>query len=211
MHKNTQVMHFHLTPQDTEFDNTSVDTSTTKKNRKETQYTMSVTREMVARQRGRILRTYTSDQKGQDIKDEDVIRAWNGIGYTQDEQDHFKDTHRSEQPTYGNCILCRSAGPVGKECACDACLPRYQVIGVTHDWNSDTIIDAEYYAKMFGASVEVAKADRFITWLQSPYRRITETQLRSMLRTKHKDDEAAYKKEHDKTMIGLWREPWYED
>jgi hypothetical protein len=63
---------------------------------------------------------YTDDQKGKDIRDEDVVRVSNGkwIAQHSTETGSWKEKSTGRCPTYGTCSFCFKAGPTGKKCVC---------------------------------------------------------------------------------------------
>jgi hypothetical protein len=68
----------------------------------------------------RIIVGYTDDQKGKDIRDEDVVRVSNGKWIVQHstETGSWKEKSTGRCPTYGTCSFCFKAGPTGKKCVC---------------------------------------------------------------------------------------------
>ena len=63
-----------------------------------------------------INRNYTPDQRGQDIRDEDVLRPsnhkWTGPG----EINNMRVRSTDRCPTYGSCLKCFRSGPYGRLC-----------------------------------------------------------------------------------------------
>ena len=117
----------------------------------------------------RIVVNYTDDQEGLPIRDEDVIRAENGMWYTEEEERKFKNKSRAHCPTYGNCLNCLKCGPVGKTCnECDSIFAEYFIAFI---WTRDgysRIADAEYVARVVGKGSEIALADRYYLWHEEP-------------------------------------------
>jgi hypothetical protein len=68
----------------------------------------------------RIIVGYTDDQKGKDIRDEDVVRVSNGkwIAQCSAKTGTWKEKSMGRCPTYGTCDFCFKAGPTGKKCVC---------------------------------------------------------------------------------------------
>ena len=64
-----------------------------------------------------IVRNYTEDQAGMDIRKEDVVQARNGWYYTSQEIETWKVKNTQDMPTYGNCGRCGQGGPIGSECS----------------------------------------------------------------------------------------------
>ena len=112
---------------------------------------------------------YTDDQAGLPIKEEDTIRARNGVWYTQEECSDFRNKSFLRCPTYGNCNRCWVAGPVNKFCRlCNKPDCGYAIVMVPdYRWGT-RIIDAEYLSKLFGQDIhnEVAIADRKESWIR---------------------------------------------
>ena len=114
-----------------------------------------------------IVVSYTPDQAGQPIRDEDIIRADNGMFFTQDEIAHFRDGSRMRCPTYGTCTGCWKAGPVGKRCNdCDDDHIGFKVvfIGV----GTGRTVDSEFIARFFNKGIEQALADRLDICISAP-------------------------------------------
>ena len=113
-----------------------------------------------------ILRGYTEDQAGQDIRAEDVIQADNLVWYTWAKRKAWKEKTTAGVPTYGNCTDCYWGGPVGMVCThCkgkDEKKPTYQVLQV-----GDKLLDSRWVTKFFKKGHEVAKADRKHRWLRT--------------------------------------------
>jgi hypothetical protein len=65
----------------------------------------------------RIIVGYTDDQKGKDIRDEDVVRVSNRkwIAQHSTKTGSWKEKSTGRCPTYGTCSFCFKAGPTGKE------------------------------------------------------------------------------------------------
>ena len=57
-----------------------------------------------------IVRNYTEDQAGMDIRKEDVVQARNGWYYTSQEIETWKVKNTQDMPTYGNCRRCGQGG-----------------------------------------------------------------------------------------------------
>ena len=101
----------------------------------------------------------TPDQAGQPIRDEDIIRADNGMFFTQDEIAHFRDRSRMICPTYGTCTGCWKAGPVGKRCNdCDDDNIGFKVVKLIGGMGR--IADSEFIARFFNKGIEQVLADR---------------------------------------------------
>ena len=120
---------------------------------------------------------YTSDQKGHPIRDEDTIRAANGIWYTQAEIKAFRNKSTAWCPTYGNCPYCYRMGPVGGGCSNCRHRRNFEIISYAnryHDNEASTtnqrIIDAHYITSLMEAPTEFAVPDADCTyeWLSTP-------------------------------------------
>ena len=61
-----------------------------------------------------IVRYYTEDQAGMDIRKEDVLQAKNGMYYTPQEIEAWKVKNMQ---MYGNCERCCRSGPIGTKCS----------------------------------------------------------------------------------------------
>ena len=111
----------------------------------------------------RIIKAYTDDQEGKDIRDEDVLRPSNGR-YTKQGSPETKTWEQKSTgrcPTYGTCTFCFKAGPAGKKCLCTN--GEYLIL-----FYRSHIIDSITFGEMFGEELEVAKADRMQNWLRTP-------------------------------------------
>jgi hypothetical protein len=111
----------------------------------------------------RIIVGYTDDQKGKDIRDEDVVRVSNGkwIAQHSTETGNWKEKSTGRCPTYGTCDFCFKAGPTGKKCVCTD--GRYKILFYRRH-----IIDSIKIAELFEEELEVAKADRMQNWIMTP-------------------------------------------
>ena len=118
----------------------------------------------------RIIKSYTEDQAGQDIRPEDVVRPTNHcwcIGGN-DINEHgrcWTQKSRARRPTYGSCIVCMDAGPVGQTClkCTEECTENgqravYWMIGRGEEPRM-MILDSLHLAQMFWAETVIANAD----------------------------------------------------
>ena len=131
-----------------------------------------------------IVVSYTPDQAGQPIRDEDIIRADNGMFFTQDEIAHFRDRSRMTCPTYGTCTGCWKAGPVGKRCNdCDDDNVGFKVvfIGV----GIGRIVDSEFIARFFNKGIEQALADRLDICIRTPSQEKQRSDFHDEIHRKH--------------------------
>jgi hypothetical protein len=112
----------------------------------------------------RIIVGYTNDQKGKDIRDEDVVRISNGrwIAQHSTETGTWKEKSTGRCPTYRTCSFCFKAGPTGrKKCVCTD--GRYKILFYRYH-----IIDSIKIAELLEEELEVAKADRMQNWIMTP-------------------------------------------
>lgn len=116
-----------------------------------------------------IVKGYTEDQRGQDIRDQDVIRAANGKWFTFDECLHFKEKSFQRAPTYGTCPRCWMSGPLNLFCR--ECMEKrtggrpihgFVVMKLTHgcDGKGHKIMDSVTLATWLKKGHQVAKVDR---------------------------------------------------
>jgi hypothetical protein len=106
---------------------------------------------------------YTDDQKGKDIRDEDVVRVSNGkwIAQHSPETGSWKEKNTGRCPTYGTCSFCFKAGPTGKKCVCTD--EEYKILFYRRH-----IIDSIMIAELLEEELEAAKADRMQNWIMTP-------------------------------------------
>jgi hypothetical protein len=121
-----------------------------------------------------LVRNYTEDQAGKEIRQADVARPNNHRSSGPHTNDDYGWKNTDHSPTYGACFKCWSSGPVGKECSrCERERMFFLVVRC-----GDKIIDAEYLSAMLGADHEVARADRVRTWSVTPCGSVTRDGLR---------------------------------
>ena len=114
-----------------------------------------------------IVRNYTEDQAGMDIRKEDVVQARNGWYYTSQEIETWKVKNTQDMPMYGNCGRCGQGGPIGTECSqcmerppmkgevvTGAGRPVYQLFQI-----DDMFLDSRLIAEIYGKGHDVDKAD----------------------------------------------------
>ena len=131
-----------------------------------------------------ILTNWRDYQEGEDIHDEDVIRANNGMYYTDEERKAMRQKSMKHCPTYGNCNVCWGSGPVGMMCCtCNTATNGYQVVMVLIESmrSSSVIIDAENTARILGRDHNTAKGDRAVRWTRTPTRSVELLELRRVL------------------------------
>ena len=108
-----------------------------------------------------IVVNYTSDQEGQEIRHEDVVRPSNHGWCIQggDETRRWKLKSRNTCPTYGSCQYCFKSGPVGKFCnECqqwETSQPGYVILR-----NGNRLLDSITIAEILNVGHETAMADR---------------------------------------------------
>jgi hypothetical protein len=107
---------------------------------------------------------YTDDQKGKDIRDEDVVRVRsNGkwIAQHSTETGTWREKSTGWCPTYGTCSFCFKAGPTGKKCVCTD--GEYKIV-----FYQRHTIDSIKIAELLEEELEVAKADCMQNWIMTP-------------------------------------------
>jgi hypothetical protein len=107
-----------------------------------------------------VVKNYSPDQEGSDIKDEDVVRPrnhrWTLSGSNETHSWNLSSTACG--PTYGTCVECTRAGPLAQVCnECNRHHTAGYMILVSED--GQKILDSITIAQMFGKGIEVAKAD----------------------------------------------------
>ena len=111
-----------------------------------------------------IVKGYTEDQAGQDIRAKDVIQAKNLVWYTWAKRRAWQEKTTAGIPTCGNCTDCYWGGPVGMVCMhCKGKgekKPTYQVLKV-----EEKILDSCWVTGYSKKGHEVAKADRKHRWI----------------------------------------------
>ena len=136
----------------------------------------------------RVLKTYTEDQAGKDIREEDVARPLNQVWAMNGEDEATIGTNSNMGcPTYGNCWYCFSSGPVNMRC--QFCKRRdcgFAVMYFSSKDNDDVrIVDAQFISKWFGANHQPAKADRMAYFLTIRRVRLHLDHLRDYFRHKY--------------------------
>ena len=112
----------------------------------------------------RVVRSYTDEQEGQDIREEDVARpknhCWCYDGNEPDENGRtWRDKSRAWRPTYGSCIFCYDAGPVGQNCV--KCSINGKNAGywmIVRGQDPKKFLDSIRLAEIFGGKTIIAKA-----------------------------------------------------
>ena len=124
-----------------------------------------------------ILKGYTEDQAGQDIRAEDVIQAENLVWYTWAKRRAWQEKTTAGIPTNGNCTNCYWGVPVGMVCKhCEGKGKKkttYQVLRV-----GEKLMDSCWVTRYFKKGHKVAKADRKHRWLRTGSVRLTRLEIR---------------------------------
>jgi hypothetical protein len=133
-----------------------------------------------------ILKTYTPDQAGQAIRQEDVIRAANGHYYEEAEVHQWKDKSMMHCPTYGNCEHCMSGGPLGEYCNfCSFDTGHYAICKINR---TQHILDSEYVAEHLGQGFEqYVAANRAVAWISTPMFKIDEIRIKLAIKRRYAD------------------------
>ena len=117
-------------------------------------------------------KAFTEDQRGQPIRDADVITAANGMYFTDDEINRFRERSSDHCPTYGNCPTCFRTGAIGTLCIPCENTDHYQATFYRDNKAAQgrRILDAKYVTRLMEASPEfqVPLADRRYQWLRTP-------------------------------------------
>jgi hypothetical protein len=151
----------------------------------------------------KINKRYTSDQEGQDIRDEHVVRPRNHLWARTDEIKTFKVLSADRCPTYGSCVRCFRSGPYGRLCSnCNEDNVTLQKDGLHYailmkrSKCGDAVLDSITLSRICQAGHETARADREIRWLKTPLRWYNDTMLDTYLRRVFSEDNRASRAEH---------------
>ena len=118
-----------------------------------------------------INKNYTPDQKGQEIRQEDVVWPLNRKITTMNESMKWKEISRSQAPTYGSCEYCFRSGPLGKRCnQCNNGV--YQAILLLVKGGAIETLDSITISEIMGQGHEVCLADHEMNWNQTPCREL---------------------------------------
>jgi hypothetical protein len=133
-----------------------------------------------------IVKRYSPDQQGQDIKDEDVVRPSNYrycyAGSPESIAWKFKSTARC--PTYGSCFVCMRSGPAGKRC--NACLSEPPGIYTILLYRGN-ILDSITLAGICETGHETAKADRTFGWMRDPTKTLDMEEIAMLVQRSNRD------------------------
>ena len=115
---------------------------------------------------------------GEMLREEHVVRADNGMCYTDPEVARFGNTNAERSPTFGNC-KCFRAGPIGDPCMECVHTPSYFL----PVWSTfDFLFDAEGLAKLVGhRHVQWPVGARHTGWLGLPMHRPRDSQFIDLL------------------------------
>jgi hypothetical protein len=114
-----------------------------------------------------INKNYTPDQKGQEIRQEDMVRPLNRKITTMGESMKWKEISRSRAPTYGSCEYCFRSGPLGK--GCNRCnFGEYQALLLLMRGGAIKTLDLITISKIMGEGHEVCLADHQMNWNRTP-------------------------------------------
>ena len=98
-----------------------------------------------------IVRSYSVEQAGQPIQENQVVRAGNGRFFRTDEARSFSVLSSARCPTYGNCNYCWRSGPLNMQCRyCNDDRKVYTYFWLSHPKGGKRILDAEYIAQLVG-------------------------------------------------------------
>jgi hypothetical protein len=111
-----------------------------------------------------IVKSYTADQQGQDIKDKDVVRPLNHRWCIAggEETHNWKVKSAARCPTYGSFRVCMRCGPAGKRCK--GCLSERSGIYTILMYRGN-ILDSITIAGICETGHETARADHTYKWL----------------------------------------------
>ena len=111
-----------------------------------------------------IVKNYTPDQKGEDIRHGDVVRPSNHRWCIQGDDEVRKWSLKSTArcPTYGTCQSCYMCGPVGKRCIDCYDQEDPNPSGFVIMMDGKKILDSITIATILGQGQEIAKADRIL-------------------------------------------------
>jgi hypothetical protein len=145
----------------------------------------------------KVIVNYTPDQKGQDIRPQDIVRPINRKWATLDEMRRcWGQLTNAGAPTYGSCTLCFRSGPIGRPCnQCNYPNTFYIALNYTNQLKTWVTLDSVTMSEIFHAGHETAKADRDILWLRTPSENFTmqilHGRLHRMYDNKEGEDAAA--------------------
>ena len=117
--------------------------------------------------------------EGAPLYEEHVVRAANGLFYSDEDRARFDTINLAHCPTFGNC-KCFRAGPVGDPCMqCTDTDSIFTIIGF--DWNG-LVMDAEGLARLVGHRyVQWPVGARHFSWETTPFERFPKRDLVPMV------------------------------
>jgi hypothetical protein len=92
-----------------------------------------------------VVMNYSTDQKGRDIKDEDIVRPLNHRYslFGSNETHSWRRLSTAAAPTYGTCVECMRAGPLAQVCnECNSHTAVYMIL--VSELFDDSIIQNTY-------------------------------------------------------------------
>jgi hypothetical protein len=164
-----------------------------------------------------INKNYTPDQKGQEIRQEDVVRPLNHkITTSKDEVVDWRAVSRSIAPTYGSCSGCYRSGPLGKRCnRCNQANQGYEAILLLAKGGAIQTLDSITLSEVMGQGHEVCLADHMMNWNRTPCRHFNSTFANMVIDKRYRD----IKNEHIRDTLRRahwhlfleWQRTWLED
>jgi hypothetical protein len=133
-----------------------------------------------------IVKRYSIDQQGQDIKDKDVVRPsnyrWCYAGGEETKKWTLKSTPGC--PTYGSGFVCMRSGPAGKRC--NACLSEGPGIYTILMYRGN-ILDSITITGICETGHETARADRTYLWLREPVKTVDMEEIAILVQRSYRD------------------------
>ena len=125
---------------------------------------------------------YTSDQEGQDILPQDVVRPinlrWCTIG--SDEAKTWRYRNHAGSLTYGSCQSCFSSGPLGLSCR-DCHAERYVIVKT-----GMKIVDSVTLAQLLQKGHTTAKADQYYSRKMQHVQRLNDDLLELLISKRYR-------------------------
>ena len=130
----------------------------------------------------KIVKNYTPDQQGQDIRPQDIVRPINKKWAKGDEVQTWRKLSNERAPTYRSCTMCFRSGPLGRLCnKCNYENNHYVALNYDNGHGQGATLDSVTMSEIFRAGNETAKADRDILWLRTPSDKFTMLMIDSRL------------------------------
>ena len=161
-----------------------------------------------------INKNYTPDQKGQEIRQEDVVRPLNHK-ITTSRDPAWQVVSRSRAPTYGSCRSCFRSGPLGKCCnRCNNANTQYEAILHLVKGANETL-DSITLSEVMGQGHEVCLADHMMDWNRTPCRHFNSESAKLVIDKRYED----IKNEQIRIILSTahwhlfldWKDTWFED